>query len=52
MSRDEEMDDWKSVAIVGGQLRVASTAQQVGEVDSRKNKKGVTITRNALLCYC
>jgi integrase len=42
----------RHAAVVDGLLRVTSTAQQVEEGTAAGTKKGVTITRNALLCCC
>lgn len=39
----------RHATLVDGLLRVTSAAQQVEEGDCRRNKKGVTITRNALI---
>jgi hypothetical protein len=42
----------RHAAVVDGLLRVTSSAQEVEEGTAADTKKGVTITRNALLCYC
>jgi hypothetical protein len=39
----------RHATLVDGLLRVTSAAQQVEEGDCRRNNKGVTITRNALI---